>query len=163
VSVHHDEFGTRALAELPEPPPPAASYLSVRRKDDLLFVAGQLPFVNGILPVTGKLGEDLETEEGQQQARQAMLNALAAAAHFVGNVHSLRAVQVTVFVASSPNYLDHHLVANGASETLIEMLGERGEHARTTAPTPCLAMNAPVEVKALFQIVAGPSPRSEDR
>lgn len=138
---------------LPDPPNPAASYASVRRKDDLLFISGQLPFVDGVLPISGKLGREMDTNAGQEQARVAMLNAIAVAARAAGDVRALRAIQLTIFVASDPNYLEQHIVANGASETLMNLLGERGQHARTTVATPCLAMNAPIEVQALFQVL----------
>ena len=138
---------------LPVPPKPAAAYLAVRRTGPLLFVAGQLPFVDGALPVTGKLGQDLDTEEGIAQAKQAGLNSLAVAADAVGGLDTLRVVQLTIYVASTPDYYEHHLVANGASTALTDVLGEAGEHARTTVATPCLALNSPVEVQAVFEIV----------
>ena len=138
---------------LPPPPKPAAAYLTARRSGSLLFIAGQLPFVDGALPVTGKLGQDLDTEEGVAQARQAGLNSLAVAADVAGGVVGLRVVQLTIYVASTPDYYEHHLVANGASTVLTEVLGEAGEHARTTVATPCLALNSPVEVQAVIEIV----------
>jgi enamine deaminase RidA (YjgF/YER057c/UK114 family) len=120
----------------------------------LLFVAGQLPFVEGTLPVRGKLGADLDTDEGIRQARQAGLNALSVAADSAGALTGLRVVQLTIYVASTPEYYDHHLVANGASNALIEILGDAGEHSRTTVATPCLAMNSPVEVQAIFEVAS---------
>jgi enamine deaminase RidA (YjgF/YER057c/UK114 family) len=145
---------------LPAPPKPAAAYLPVRRSGRLLFVAGQLPFVDGALPVVGKLGAELDTEEGIRQARQAGLNSLSVAveandgadqgAH--RGLSGLRAVQLTIYVASTPDYYEHHLVANGASNALTEALGNLGEHSRTTIATPCLALNSPVEVQAIFEI-----------
>jgi enamine deaminase RidA (YjgF/YER057c/UK114 family) len=139
---------------LPAPPAPAAAYVPVRRHGRLLFVAGQLPFVEGTLPVRGKLGADLDTDEGIRQARQAGLNALSVAADSVGALTGLRVVQLTIYVASTPEYYDHHLVANGASNALIEILGDAGEHSRTTVATPCLAMNSPVEVQAIFEVAS---------
>lgn len=145
--------GGPTLPSLPTPPKPAAAYLAARRAGSLLFIAGQLPFVDGALRVTGKLGQDLGTEEGAAQARQAGLNSLAVAADLAGGVVGLRVVQLTIYVASTPEYYEHHLVANGASTALTELLGEPGEHARTTVATPCLALNSPVEVQAVFEIV----------
>ena len=138
---------------LPAPPKPSAAYVAARRLGQLLFVAGQLPFVDGALPVTGKLGQDLDTEEGMRQARQAGLNALAVAADAAGGLHNLRVVQLTIFVASASDFYDHHIVANGASTVLTEILGELGEHSRTTVATPCLALNSPVEVQAVFEVI----------
>lgn len=137
---------------LPAPPAPAAAYLPVRRHQDLLFVAGQLPFVDGRLTVLGKLGQDLDTEEGIALARQAGLNSLSIAADHIGALDALSVVQLTIYVASTPDYYDHHLVANGASLALQQILGDRGAHARTTVATPCLALNSPVEVQAVYAV-----------
>jgi enamine deaminase RidA (YjgF/YER057c/UK114 family) len=136
---------------LPAPPAPAAAYVAARRHGRLLFIAGQLPFVDGKLPVQGKLGVDLDTDEGIGQARQAGLNALSVAADTLGILDGLHVVQLTVYVASAADYYDHHLVANGASNVLIEILGDAGHHCRTTVATPCLALNSPVEVQAVFE------------
>jgi enamine deaminase RidA (YjgF/YER057c/UK114 family) len=137
---------------LPAPPAPAAAYLPVRRHEDLLFVAGQLPFVDGKLTVLGKLGKDLDTDEGIALARQAGLNSLSIAADHLGGLDALSVVQLTIYVASAADYYDHHLVANGASHALQDILGERGPHARTTVATPCLALNSPVEVQAVYAV-----------
>jgi enamine deaminase RidA (YjgF/YER057c/UK114 family) len=146
--------GTAPISDdvtLPAPPAPAAAYLPFRRHGRLLFIAGQLPFADGALPVTGRLGADVDTDEGMRQARQAGLNSLAVAAQAAGGLRELSAVSLTIYVASTTDYFDHHLVANGASNALTEVLGENGGHARTTIATPCLAMNSPVEVQAIFE------------
>jgi enamine deaminase RidA (YjgF/YER057c/UK114 family) len=155
--VSDDSSSTTGHVTLPAPPAPAAAYRAFRRHDRLLYIAGQLPFVEGALPVTGRLGAEVGTEEGIRQARQAGLNALAVAAGAVGGLNRLEAVSLTVYVASTPDYFDHHLVANGASNAVTEILGEDGEHARTTIATPCLAMNSPVEVQAIFATVSRPN------
>lgn len=147
--------GSFGAVVLPPPPGPAAAYVPVRRHGRLLFIAGQLPFVDGELPVRGKLGAEVDTEEGIRQARQAGLNSLSVAAHSVGDIDSLAVVQLTIYVASVADYYDHHLVANGASTALLDILGERGPHSRTTVATPCLAMNSPVEVQATFELLEG--------
>lgn len=153
--MNADSVRTYGDVTIPAPPAPAAAYVAARRHGQLLFIAGQLPFVDGALPLTGKLGLDLDTEDGIPQARQAALNALSVAAEAAAGLRALHVVQLTVYVASAADYYDHHLVANGASDALIEILGEAGKHVRTTIATPCLAMNSPVEVQAVFEIVQG--------
>ena len=150
---------TGAGIELPPPPPPGANYVPARRAGNLLFIAGQLPFVEGRLPRTGKLGDAVDVPAAQQLARQAALNGLAVADAELGSLAGVWVVQLTVFVASTPDFTEQHLVANGASDVLIEALGERGRHARTAVATPVLPLDTPVEV----QLVLGlPSPQQPE-
>jgi enamine deaminase RidA (YjgF/YER057c/UK114 family) len=150
---------TGAGIELPPPPAPGANYVPARRAGNLLFIAGQLPFVDGRLPRTGKLGDAVDVPAAQQLARQAALNGLAVADAELGSLAGVWVVQLTVFVASTPDFTEQHLVANGASDVLIEALGERGRHARTAVATPVLPLDTPVEV----QLVLGlPSPHQPE-
>ncbi|MCW2762972.1 MAG: LysR family transcriptional regulator [Marmoricola sp.] len=135
---------------LPTVAVPAANYVVWRKVGDLVFVAGQVPFVNGELPVTGKLGDALDLAEGQRQARIATLNALAAGAQAVGSLSQLVVAHLMVFVASTPDFFEQHLVANGASDLLADVLGEAGKHPRTAIAVPCLPLDAPVEVQVTF-------------
>lgn len=138
--------------ELPRPPAPAAAYQPFVRSGQHVFTAGQLPVVDGRLPVTGKLGEALTTEEGAAQARVAAINVLAVAREAAGELSSVRVVKLTVFVASTPEFVEQHLVANGASELLGEVLGDAGVHARSAVGVPCLPMDGPVEVEAVIEL-----------
>ncbi|MFA9444024.1 RidA family protein [Egicoccus sp. AB-alg6-2] len=140
--------------ELPFAPAPAAAYQPWAQLPDtaggLVFTAGQLPVVDGTLPRTGKLGADLDTEEGAALARTAALNVLAVAAAAFGDLDRVRVVKVTVFVASSPDFTEQHLVANGASQLLADVLGNAGVHARSAVGVPVLPMDSPVEVEAIL-------------
>jgi enamine deaminase RidA (YjgF/YER057c/UK114 family) len=98
---------------LPVPPKPAASYVAARRHGTLLFTAGQLPFVDGRLPVTGRLGDRVDTATGQELARLAALNALAVAHAELGSLRTVSVVQLTVFVASTPEFTSQHLSPTG--------------------------------------------------
>lgn len=138
--------------ELPAPPPPGANYVPARRQGDLLFIAGQLPFVDGRLPRTGKLGDQLDVPAGQVLARQCALNALAVANAELGSLDGVTIVALSVFVSSTTSFTQQHLVANGASDVLIEVLGERGRHARTAVATPVLPLDSPVEVQLVVGI-----------
>ncbi|MBW3621596.1 MAG: RidA family protein, partial [Actinobacteria bacterium] len=112
--------------ELPEPPAPAAAYVPFARTGSLVLTAGQLPVVDGKLLSTGKLGREIDLLTGQQLARQAAINVLAQAKAAAGDLGFVRVVKLTVFVASASSFTDQHLVANGASEFLGEVLGDNG-------------------------------------
>ncbi|MDP8961310.1 MAG: RidA family protein [Actinomycetota bacterium] len=138
---------------LPGPPEPAASYVPWRAAGGLVFTAGQIPLVDGRLPRSGKLGADLTTEEGVEQARTAAINVLAVAKAAAGALARVRVAKVTVFVASAPGFTEQHLVANGASELLGAVLGEAGAHARSAVGVPSLPLDSPVEVEAVLEMV----------
>jgi enamine deaminase RidA (YjgF/YER057c/UK114 family) len=138
--------------ELPEPPAPAAAYQPYARAGSLVFTAGQLPLVDGRLVVTGKLGDALDTAAGSEGARAAAVNVLAVANAAAGGLSGVRVVKLTVFVACVPGFAEQHLVANGASELLGEVLGDDGLHARSAVGVPSLPANSPVEVEAVLEI-----------
>lgn len=138
--------------ELPEPPAPAAAYVPYVRTGDLVLTAGQLPLVDGGLPATGKLGAEISLEQGQQLARQAAVNVLAQARAAAGDLSRVRVVKLTCFVASTPDFTEQHLVANGASEFLGDVLGDAGRHARSAVGVPVLPLDSPVEIEAVLEI-----------
>jgi enamine deaminase RidA (YjgF/YER057c/UK114 family) len=136
--------------ELPSAPAPAAAYQPWAQAGELVLTAGQLPVVDGALPRTGKLGAELTTEEGAELARTAALNVLAVAAAAFDDLDAVRVVKITVFVASTPDFAEQHLVANGASELLAAVLGDAGVHARSAVGVPVLPLDSPVEVEAIL-------------
>lgn len=139
--------------ELPAVATPAGAYVPAVRSGSLVYTAGQLPLVDGKLASTGKLGESVTREEGAVQARTAALNALAAAASVAGGLDAIsRVVKMTCFIASTPGFTDHPEVANGASELLIEVLGEAGRHARSAVGMAALPRDSPVEVELIVEI-----------
>jgi enamine deaminase RidA (YjgF/YER057c/UK114 family) len=138
---------------LPAVATPAGAYVPAVRSGSFVYTAGQLPLVDGKLPGTGKLGESVSTVEGATYARTAALNALAAAASVAGGLEAItRIVKMTCFVASAPGFTDHPEVANGASELLIDVLGEAGRHARSAVGLAVLPRDAPVEVELIAEI-----------
>lgn len=151
------EFDQR-LAELslvlPPAPKPVAIYVPSVRVGELVWISGQLPFVDGKLPATGLLGQDVSQDDGIACARQAALNVLAVLhAELGGDWDRLdRLIRVGVFVAATPDFTDHPKIANGASELLGHVLGEKGRHARAAVGCSSLPLGAPVEVEALAQI-----------
>ncbi|RST86035.1 RidA family protein [Aquibium carbonis] len=147
---------TRLLAmgvRLPPAAAPAANYVPFSLTGKLLFTAGQLPLEGGKLAATGLLGRDLGTAAGKDAARLCAINVLAQAKAATGDLDSIaRLVKITVFVASTPDFTEQHLVANGASDLLAEALGDKGRHARSAVGVASLPLNAPVEVEAVFEI-----------
>ena len=139
--------------ELPAVPAPAAAYQPYAVSGALVLTAGQLPIVDGSLLRTGKLGEELTTDDGVELARTAGLNVLAIAAAAAGDLEHVRVVKLTAFVASSPAFTEQHLVANGASNLIGDVLGDHGVHARSAVGVTVLPMDSPVEVEAILEIV----------
>lgn len=147
-----DERLTELGIALPEPPTPAAAYQPWSRAGSLIATAGQLPLVDGELVATGRLGAELDTAAGADAARAAAVNVLAVARAAAGSLEDVRVVKLTVFVASEPSFDEQHLVANGASELLGDVLGEAGVHARSAVGVASLPKGSPVEVEALLEL-----------
>lgn len=152
MSESAEDVLSRLGIELPEPPAPAAAYQPFARAGGLVYTAGQLPLVDGRLPATGKLGDGLATDQGADLARAAAVNVLAVARAAAGSLDRVRVVKLTVFVASTPEFAEQHLVANGASELLGEVLGDDGLHARSAVGVAALPADSPVEVEAILEV-----------
>lgn len=136
--------------ELPAAPTPAGSYIPAKISGNLVFTAGQLPLVDGVLMETGKLGKDIEVDRGYELAQRCALNALAAIKGVIGDLDRITdVVKVVGFVASTPDFTMQPKVINGASELLQQILGDKGVHARSAVGVPVLPLNSPVEVELI--------------
>ena len=139
--------------QLPAVAKPVAAYLPAVRSGNLVWTSGQLPFVDGVLLETGKLGVDLDAQRGADLARICALNALAAVAAEVGGLRGVRRiVKVVGFVASAPDFTGQPGVINGASNLLLEAFGEAGAHARSAVGVAVLPLDAPVEVELIVEV-----------
>ena len=142
--------------ELPPPAKPVASYIPVRVSGKLAFVAGQVPMVDGAVVHPGHLGDPADhvtAEEGAEAARQAALQALSVLREALGSFEPLAGIaQVTVYVASAPGFVEHPAVANGASDLLVDVLGEAGRHARAAIGMASLPLGASVEVAVTAEL-----------
>jgi enamine deaminase RidA (YjgF/YER057c/UK114 family) len=138
--------------ELPQVVAPLAAYVPAVRTGNLVYTAGQLPFVDGKLPVTGKVGVDVSPEVGKTLARVCALNALAAVDALVGLDAVTQVVKVVGFVASAPGFHGQPSVVNGASELLAEVFGDNGVHARSAVGVAELPLDAPVEVELIVEV-----------
>lgn len=139
---------------LPAAPKPVASYVPVVRTGDLVIVSGQLPMSEGKLIAVGKVPTAIGIDPAQLAARQCVLNALAALRGEIADDWSrlVRVVRLGVFVQSDNTFYEQHIVANGASEFLQELFGEKGRHARAAVGVNTLPLNAAVEVEVMFQV-----------
>jgi enamine deaminase RidA (YjgF/YER057c/UK114 family) len=139
--------------ELPPVATPVASYVPVVVAGELAFVAGQVPLEDGQPMATGRLGDDLTTDEGAFWARRCALQILAALRAELGSLDRIRRIaKVTVWVASSDTFTEQPKVANGASDLLVEVFGDPGKHARAAVAAPVLPLNAPVEVELIAEV-----------
>jgi enamine deaminase RidA (YjgF/YER057c/UK114 family) len=142
--------------ELPPVPHPAGSYVPATLATGiLLFTAGQLPFKDGQLPYTGKVGVDVSVEDAKEAARLCALNALAAVKAEIGTLENVgRVVKVTGYVASAAGFNGQPEVMNGASDLLGHLFGEKGLHSRTAVGVAELPLDAPVEVELTIELAA---------
>lgn len=130
----------------------AGSYLPTVRSGNHVYTAGQLPFAEGQLVATGKVGAEVSPEDATAIARQAGLNLLAAIDAEVGLDNVVRVVKVVGFVASAPGFTGQPGVLNGVSDLLFEVFGEAGRHARSAVGVAELPLGAPVEVEAVVEV-----------
>ncbi len=135
--------------ELPTPPPPMANYVRTVRTGDLVFVAGHGPSRDGKLIYQGKLGADLDVEQGYQAARLVMLNCLSSLKQEIGD---LDRVKLLGMVNSAPDFGHQPEVINGASDLLTELYGERGRHARSAVGMGSLPRGIAVEIEMVVEV-----------
>ena len=142
--------------EIPEVAAAVAAYVPALRDGNYVYTSGQLPFVNGALPETGKVGEGdglVSAERAGELAELCALNALAAVRGVVGSLDRVeQVVKVTAFVASDPSFTGQPGVANGASVFLGKVFGDLGIHARSAVGVAVLPLDAPVEVEFVFRV-----------
>ena len=139
---------------LPTPASPIANYVGFVRTGSLLFVSGQICLdAGGKLVAKGKLGDGVAVEDGQKAARACAINLLAQVKVALGDLDKIvRVVRLGGFINSAPTFLDGPKVMNGASDLMVEALGDRGRHGRTTVGVAALPVDAAVEVEGLFEV-----------
>jgi enamine deaminase RidA (YjgF/YER057c/UK114 family) len=140
--------------ELPNASTPAANYVPYVRTGNLLVMAGQVCQWNGERRFIGKLGREFSVEQGQEAARLCALNLLAQAkVALAGDLDRIvRCVRLGGFVNSTADFVDQPRVVNGASDLMVELLGDAGRHARTAIGTNVLPFDLAVEVDAIFEV-----------
>ena len=137
---------------LPAPPTPLGAYVESSDAGGMLFLSGMLPVVNGKLSISGRLGENLSVEQGQEAARIASLNALAAAKQYLGDLGQLKKlVKLTVLMLTTEHFAEHASIADGASSLFVQIFGSEG-HTRLVYGVQSLPLGAPVAVDTIFEI-----------
>lgn len=138
---------------LPEVHPIVGNYVACVRTGSIVFVSGHGPFLEGKPAFVGKLGGDLSVEEGKKAAETVMLNILSALKRELGELSSIsRFVKLLVLVNSTPDFTRHPAVADGATDLLVRLFGERGRPARSAVGAPSLPLNIAVEIEAVVEV-----------
>lgn len=138
---------------LPAVAQPIGSYVPAVRVGQMVYTSGQLPLREGKLTCTGKVGAEVSLDQADAAARQAAINALAAAASVCSSVdHIQRIIHCRVYVNSAPGFTDQPKVANGASDFFAEVFGDLGRHARAAVGVSDLPLNAPLELEVVLQL-----------
>lgn len=149
IRARLDELGL----SLPSVAAPVAAYVPAVASGNHVHTSGQLPFVDGALPLTGKVGAEVTAEQASELAATCCLNALAAIEALVGDLDRIvRVVKLTGYVASDPSFTAQPAVINGASTLLGDIFGEAGHHARAAVGVAVLPMDASVELDLLVEL-----------
>lgn len=153
---HADAVATKILQmglTLPSPPKPVAAYIPCRQAGNLLFIAGQIPMKDGTLIAKGSVPGQVPVEKALECARQCVLNGLAVIKSEIGTLDRVKQfVRLGVFVCSEAGFYEQPKVANGASELVVELFGEKGKHARAAVGSVALPLGAPVEVEFVVEV-----------
>ena len=142
--------------DLPEAPPPVAAYVSVIRSGNLVITSGQLPWQGDKLAYEGKLGVELNDEQGYEAARLCAINAIAQLKLAVGDLDKVKQiVRVEGYVHCGPGYRGHPKVLNGASELFCEVFGDAGKHTRTALGIHEMPLNSPLQLVVWAEVDGG--------
>ena len=139
--------------ELPIASKPLASYVPVMQSGNLIFTSGQLPMKDGNLLAEGKVGNDVSEEKAIECARLCAINCLSAVKSLTGNLDRIdQIVKLVVFVNSAANFTGQPKIANGASDFLVQVLGDKGKHSRSAVGVSDLPINSPVEIEMIVRV-----------
>ena len=140
--------------ELDDASVPAGSYVPYVITNNLVFISGQLPFIDGKLTIKGKVGDNVSLDDAVKMSEacaKALLSQLKAACN--GNLDKVnKVVKLGGFVASAPNFTDQPKVINGASDLIVNIFGDKGKHSRFAVGVAALPLNVPVEIDGVFEI-----------
>lgn len=148
-----DEHLAELGIELPSAPAPAGNYVPAYQTGNLLYLSGAICLVDGEMTHTGKVGDTRDVAYAQEAARVCVLNLLAVAKAHLGDLDKVKqVVQLNGFVNAVPGFPDSPAVINGASDTLVEILGKRGRHTRAAVAVTGLPKDTTVELQAVFEV-----------
>ncbi len=138
---------------LPELPKPVANYVSYKRAGDMLYLSGQGPRRNDGVMHTGKVGKDVTTKQAYEHAKLVGLGLLAAMRQATGDLSKVEVIKVLGMVNGVPEFTEQPAVINGCSDLFVEVLGDKGRHARSAVGMGSLPMNITVEIEAVCRIL----------
>lgn len=139
--------------ELPEAPKPLAAYIPALVVDKLVFTSGQLPMEKGKLNIVGKLGNEVSDEKGRKAAEICALNCLSVIKSAIDDLDRIeQVVKLTVFVNSAAGFNGQPNIANGASELIGKIFGDKGKHVRSAVGVNELPLNSPIEVEMIVRV-----------
>lgn len=148
-----DQRLTELGIKLPAAPSPAGNYVPALITGNLLYLSGAICLVDGAMTHTGKVGDTCDLDYAKAAARVCALNLLAVAKKELGDLDRIKqVVQLNGFVNALPGFADSPAVINGASDTLVEILGERGRHTRAAVAVTGLPKDSTVEIQAIFEV-----------
>ena len=138
---------------LPKAPDPVGSYVASKIIGNLVYISGQLPLSNEGKLIKGKIGKDLNLEQGQESARFCALNLLAQLKKITGSLDKVKScIKITGYVNSTDSFIDQPKVINGASDLISQIFGDKGKHARAAVSVNSLPLGASVEVEGIFEV-----------
>lgn len=139
--------------EIPEAAKPLAAYIPALKVGNLIMTSGQVPVSEGTIKFQGKVGKDLTEEKGQEAAKLCAINCLSAVKSLIGNLDNVKKiVKLTAFVNSAEGFIAQPKVANGASEFIVEVLGDVGKHVRSAVGVSELPLNSAVEIEMIVEV-----------
>ena len=138
---------------LPELPKPVANYVSYKRAGEMLFLSGQGPRMADGTMITGKVGRDVTTKQAYEHAKLVGLGLLAAMKQAAGDLSKVEVIKVLGMVNGVPEFGEQPAVINGCSDLFVEVLGDKGKHARSAVGMGSLPMNITVEIEAVCRIL----------
>lgn len=145
----------KAGLTLPEAPPPKGNYVAAVQTGALVFVSGSICMRDGVMTHTGKVGREQTVESAYEAARICLLNSLAVLQGHLGNLERIRrVVSLAGFVNALEDFAESPKVINGASDLLVELLGEAGRHSRTAVAVSGLPLNSTVELQLVVEVSA---------
>lgn len=129
-------------------------YVEVSQVGSLLFISGTLPLIDRKLVISGRVGANLSVDQGRQAARLAALNALAAAQDYLGDLNRLKKlVKLSIQLVTTEDFVEHAVVADGASDLFVKLFGIENGHARVVYGVQSLPIGTPVVVEVIFEII----------
>ena len=138
---------------LPKAPDPVGAYVASKIVGNLVYISGQLPLSNEGKLIKGKIGKDLNLEQGQESAKLCALNLLAQLKKITGSLDKVKScIKITGYVNSTDSFIDQPKVINGASDLISQIFGDKGKHARAAVSVNSLPLGASVEVEGIFEV-----------